>query len=60
MPVREHDKFARPDPEALLKHVQAAERSAGRGPLKIFLGYASGVGQIVPHVRRRTAAARAR
>jgi two-component system sensor histidine kinase KdpD len=40
-----HGKFARPDPEALLKHVQAAERSAARGPLKIFLGYASGVGK---------------
>jgi two-component system sensor histidine kinase KdpD len=35
----------RRDPEALLRHVQAAERSATRGPLKIFLGYASGVGK---------------
>jgi K+-sensing histidine kinase KdpD len=51
MPSHEHGKFARPDPEALLKHVQAAERSAARGPLKIFLGYASGVGnvRVFPH-----------
>ncbi|MCM3881218.1 MAG: hypothetical protein ND807_14000 [Vicinamibacterales bacterium] len=35
----------RRDPEALLRQVQAAERSARRGPLKIFLGYASGVGK---------------
>ena len=33
----------RPDPEALLKQVQAEER--GRGKLKIFLGYAAGVGK---------------
>lgn len=44
MPV-ERDAFARPDPEALLKQVQAAERAEGRGPLKIFLGYAPGVGK---------------
>jgi two-component system sensor histidine kinase KdpD len=35
----------RPDPEALLRQVQAAERAAGRAPLKVFLGYASGVGK---------------
>ena len=35
----------RPDPETLLRHVQAAERSEHRGQLKIFLGYASGVGK---------------
>lgn len=35
----------RPDPEALLRQVQAAERAAARAPLKIFLGYASGVGK---------------
>ena len=33
------------DPEALLRQLEAAERSARRGQLKIFLGYASGVGK---------------
>lgn len=33
----------RPDPDELLKHVQADEPS--RGKLKIFLGYAAGVGK---------------
>ncbi len=33
----------RPDPEALLAQAQAEER--GRGKLKIFLGYAAGVGK---------------
>jgi two-component system sensor histidine kinase KdpD len=33
------------DPEALLRQVEAAERARHRGPLKIFLGYASGVGK---------------
>ena len=35
----------RPDPEALLRQLQAAERKSERGQLKIFLGYASGVGK---------------
>jgi len=35
----------RPDPEALLRQVQAAEEYESRGRLKIFLGYASGVGK---------------
>jgi len=35
----------RPDPEALLRRLQVAEHAAGRGQLKIFLGYASGVGK---------------
>jgi len=35
----------RPTPEQLLKAVEAEERSARRGRLKIFLGYASGVGK---------------
>src|ERR1700678_2078901 len=35
----------RPDPDRLLKQVEAQERNTGRGPLKIFLGYASGVGK---------------
>lgn len=33
----------RPDPDELLKHIQAEEH--GRGRLKIFLGYAAGVGK---------------
>ena len=33
----------RPDPDELLKHIQAEE--SGRGKLKIFLGYAAGVGK---------------
>src|ERR1700689_5484292 len=35
----------RPDPERLLKQVEAEERNDSRGHLKIFLGYASGVGK---------------
>ncbi len=35
----------RPSPEALLKLAQAEEAEAGRGRLKIFLGYAAGVGK---------------
>jgi two-component system sensor histidine kinase KdpD len=35
----------RPDPELLLRRLQAEERSARRGRLKIFLGYSSGVGK---------------
>ncbi len=33
------------DPEALLRQVEAEERARRRGQLKIFLGYASGVGK---------------
>jgi len=33
------------DPDALLRQIEAAERAEGRGQLKIFLGYASGVGK---------------
>lgn len=33
------------DPEALLRQIEAAERAARRGQLKIFLGYAAGVGK---------------
>src|SRR6202008_2123518 len=33
------------DPEALLRRVEAAERAEHLGQLKIFLGYASGVGK---------------
>jgi len=35
----------RPDPERLLKQIEAQERTTSRGHLKIFLGYASGVGK---------------
>src|SRR5262245_26139830 len=35
----------RRDPEALLRQVERAEREQRRGRLKIFLGYASGVGK---------------
>jgi two-component system, OmpR family, sensor histidine kinase KdpD len=48
----------RRDPEALLRQVQAAERAAHRGTLKVFLGYASGVGKsfrMVDEGRRRHA-----
>ncbi len=41
----DQDRAGRPDPEALLRHVEAAEQAARRGSLKIFLGYASGVGK---------------
>lgn len=36
---------ARPDPDALLEQVAAAESAARRGKLKIFFGYAAGVGK---------------
>ena len=45
MPADDRSRPARRDPEALLRQVQAAERAAERAPLKIFLGYASGVGK---------------
>jgi len=35
----------RPDPDALLGFVRAEERRRGRGKLKVFLGYAAGVGK---------------
>jgi two-component system sensor histidine kinase KdpD len=35
----------RPDPDALLATVKAEERQRARGKLKIFLGYAAGVGK---------------
>jgi two-component system sensor histidine kinase KdpD len=35
----------RRDPDALLRQIEAAERAEHRGQLKIFLGYASGVGK---------------
>ena len=35
----------RPDPDKLLEQLQAEEKFAKRGRLKIFLGYAAGVGK---------------
>src|SRR5512142_633780 len=35
----------RPDPDQLLKQVQAEDQARKRGRLKIFLGYAAGVGK---------------
>jgi two-component system sensor histidine kinase KdpD len=46
------------DPEALLRQIEAAERAARRGQLKIFLGYSSGVGKsfkLFDEARRRRA-----
>ena len=40
--IAKHD---RPDPDQLLQRVQAEEKRPGRGKLKIFLGYAAGVGK---------------
>jgi two-component system, OmpR family, sensor histidine kinase KdpD len=45
MSLDHQDRVGRKDPEALLRHAQAAERARHRGQLKIFLGYASGVGK---------------
>jgi two-component system sensor histidine kinase KdpD len=38
-------EIQRPDPEFLLRQVQAEEEFTRRGLLKVFLGYASGVGK---------------
>lgn len=49
-------RSAQRDPEALLRQVEAAERAERRGQLKIFLGYASGVGKsfrLLDEARRR-------
>ncbi len=46
----------RPDPQALLERLEMQERLARRGRLKVFLGYASGVGksyQMLDEGRRR-------
>src|SRR5262245_3233601 len=50
------DSGNRPDPELLLRQVMAQERQAVRERLKIFLGYASGVGKtmrMLDEARRR-------
>jgi len=36
---------SRPDPEQLLKQIEQDEQRQKRGRLKVFLGYASGVGK---------------
>jgi two-component system sensor histidine kinase KdpD len=46
----------RPDPEQLLRQLQAGEQYARRARLKVFLGYASGVGKslrMLDEARRR-------
>ena len=43
--MEDSDRAIRRDPEALLRQVEAAERAERRGQLKVFLGYASGVGK---------------
>jgi two-component system, OmpR family, sensor histidine kinase KdpD len=45
MSVEGDDRSAQRDPEALLRQIEAAERAERTGQLKIFLGYASGVGK---------------
>src|SRR5467141_4428215 len=45
MNVDDDSRLGHRDPEALLRQVEAAERAALRCELKIFLGYASGVGK---------------
>ena len=45
MSTREVAEPDRRNPDALLRQVQAEARAARRGQLKIFLGYASGVGK---------------
>src|SRR5512133_4115205 len=43
--MAEGDSFGRPSPEALLEDIEAEERRRRGGLLKVFLGYASGVGK---------------
>src|SRR5512139_2809765 len=45
MSLQHRTEFERPDPEALLRQLQAEARALERGQLKIFLGYTSGVGK---------------
>ncbi len=51
-----NDSSRRPDPQHLLEQLELQERQARRGKLKVFLGYASGVGksyQMLDEGRRR-------
>jgi len=41
----ERNPPSRSDPDELLQHIQAEEQQRSRGELKIFLGYAAGVGK---------------
>lgn len=43
--MRENGEDSRPSPEAMLKLARAEEEQDRRGSLKIFLGYAAGVGK---------------
>lgn len=45
MPLLPEGTTERPDPDELLTRVQAEEQSQSRGRLKVFLGYAPGVGK---------------
>ena len=50
------DSYQRPSPEQLLAQIEQEERRERRGRLKVFLGYASGVGksfQMLDEGRRR-------
>ncbi len=54
-------EFCRPDPEELLRQIQAQEADEHRGRLKIFLGYAPRVGKslrMFDEGRRRKSAVR--
>ncbi len=42
---RSEKEFSRPDPDELLERVNVKEKQAKQGRLKIFLGYAAGVGK---------------
>jgi len=42
---RNAGEVVRPNPDALLRQLQTEERAKSRGRLKVFLGYASGVGK---------------
>jgi two-component system sensor histidine kinase KdpD len=51
-----NDSMQRPTPEQLLAEIELEERRKGRGRLKVFLGYAGGVGksfQMLDEGRRR-------
>src|ERR1700688_4145101 len=51
-----NDSSQRPNPDQLLAQIQFEERRKRRGRLKVFLGYASGVGksfQMLDEGRRR-------
>lgn len=43
--AKENNEPKRPDPEELLARITRQERTAGRGRLKLFLGFAAGVGK---------------